>query len=97
MWAMSFIKNDRAAHFVDRQMRNYQAVGSLPYTSWADFVVEFIADFCPKNEVETSRTELETSKYFQGSRTVNEYVDEFREMIDRARYFEGSHVVLKFH
>jgi len=96
MWAMSFMKSDRAARFVDRRMRDYQAVGSLPYTSWAEFVAEFIADFCPKNEVQTSRTELETARYFQGSRTVNEYVDDFRELIDRARYFEGSHIVLKF-
>ena len=78
-------------------MKGYQGIGSLSYTSWTDFVVEFIADFCPKNEVQTSQTELETSKYFQGSRTIDEYVDDFRELIDRARYFEGAHIILKFH
>jgi hypothetical protein len=39
---------------------------------------------------------LKTSKYFQGSRTIDEYVDEFHEMIDPARYFEGAHIILKF-
>jgi hypothetical protein len=92
MWAFSFMKSDRAARFVDRQMRGYLAVGSLTYASWGDFVAEFILEFCPKNEVQVARTNLETHKYFQGSKTV----DEFREMIDRARYFEGSHIVLKF-
>jgi Retrotransposon gag protein/Zinc knuckle len=96
MWAMSFMKSGRAARFVDRQMRGYHSVGSLPYESWTDFVVEFVSDFCPKNEIQTSRTELETSKYYQGARTVDEYVDDFRELVDRARYFEGSHIVLKF-
>ena len=96
MWALSFMKSDRAARFVDRHMRNYQSVGSLPYSTWQEFVVEFIAEFCPKNEIQTARTVLETSKYFQGSRTVDEYVDDFREMVERARYFEGAHIVMKF-
>jgi hypothetical protein len=28
---------------------------------------------------------------------VDEYIDDFCKMIDRARYFEGAHIVLKFH
>jgi hypothetical protein len=43
-----------------------------------------------------ARTDLETSRYLQGSRTVDEYVDEFCKMIMRARYLEGSHIALKF-
>jgi hypothetical protein len=77
-------------------MQNYQAGGSLPYNTWHEFVQEFISEFCPKNEIQTARTNLETLRYFQGSKTVDEYVDEFREMIMWARYFEGSHIALKF-
>jgi hypothetical protein len=96
MWVLSFMKSDRVVCFVDRHMRNYQSVGGLPYSTWQEFVAEFMAEFCPKNEVQTARTALETLKYFQGSRTVDEYVDEFRKMIERARYFEGAHIVMKF-
>ena len=67
MWAMSYMKSGCTVRFVNRQMRSYQAIGSLPYATWMEFVVEFIADFCPKNEVQTLRTELETLRYFQGS------------------------------
>jgi Retrotransposon gag protein len=74
----------------------HKVVGSLTYATWQEFVLEFVADFCPKNEVQTLRTELETATYFQGSRTIDEYVDSFGEIVDRARYFEGAHIVLKF-
>jgi hypothetical protein len=77
-------------------MKNYQAVGSLPYNTWQEFVQEFISEFCPKNEVQMPRIDLKTSKYFQGSRTVDEYVDEFHRMIAHACYMEGFHIMLKF-
>jgi hypothetical protein len=96
MWAFSFMKSDQAARFVNRQMRAYQAIGGLHYSSWAEFVSKFIGEFCPKNEVQTARMNLETMRYFQGSKTVDKYIDEFCEMINGARYFEGSHIVLKF-
>jgi hypothetical protein len=97
MWALSFMKSGRAARFVEHQMRGYHNVGSLSYGSWQEFVHEFISEFCPKNEVQTSRTDLKTTKFFQGGRSVNEYVDDFREIVQRARYFEGTHIFLKFH
>ena len=40
--------------------------------------------------------DLETSKYHQGSHSVNEYIDEFRELVDCAEYTEGANIVLKF-
>jgi hypothetical protein len=66
MWALSFMKSSHAAHFVDRQMPGYHDVGSLSYGSWQEFIDEFITDFCLKNEIQTSRTELKTMKFFQG-------------------------------
>jgi hypothetical protein len=66
MWALSFMKSGHAAHFVEQQMRGYHNVGSLSYASWRELVDEFISEFCLKNEVQTSRTNLETMKFFQG-------------------------------
>jgi Retrotransposon gag protein len=77
-------------------MQMYKVVGSLTYTDWQEFAQEFVAEFCPKNEIQMSRTDLETVTYFQGSHTVNEYVDSFKEIVDNACYFEGTHIVLKF-
>jgi hypothetical protein len=96
MWALSFMKSGHAACFVDRQMRGYHNVGSLSYGSWREFIEEFITDFCPKNEIQTSRTELKTTKFFQGGQSIDEYVDDFCEIVQRACYFEGAHIILKF-
>jgi hypothetical protein len=52
MWAFSFMRSDHAARFVDCHMQNYEAVGSLPYNTWREFVQEFISEFCPKNEIQ---------------------------------------------
>jgi Retrotransposon gag protein/Zinc knuckle len=90
------IHEERAARFVDRKMRMYDVVGSLTYVTWQEFALEFVAKFCPKNEVQTSQTDLESTTYFQGSRTVDEYVNSFREVVEKARYFEGAHIILKF-
>jgi Retrotransposon gag protein len=77
-------------------MRMYKVVGSLTCADWQEFVQEFVAEFCPKNKTQMSRTDLETATYFQGSRTIDEYVDGFKEIMDKARYFQGAHIVLKF-
>jgi len=71
-------------------------MGSLPWATWADFRLEFICDFCPKSEVQMAHMDLETSKYHQGSHSVDEYVDKFHELVDCAKYTEGANIVLKF-
>ena len=71
-------------------------VGGLSYTTWNKFIVDFTTEFCPKNELLTLRTDLKTLKYFQGSRIIDKYVDDFCELIDHARYFKGAHIVMKW-
>jgi Retrotransposon gag protein len=59
-------------------------IRSLNYSTWNEFTLEFIEDFCPKNEIQTAWTDLKTASYFQGSQTINEYIDAFKEMVDKA-------------
>ena len=97
LWALSFMKNDWVARFVDCTLRIYQTVGTLPYESWHAFMATFIEEFCPKNKVQTAWCDLETTTYFQGCRSVKEYVDQFHKLIAHTRYFEGEGIVLMFH
>jgi hypothetical protein len=77
-------------------MQGYHNVGSLSYASWQEFINKFISEFCPKNKVQTSRTNLKTMKFFQGGQSVDEYVDNPCKIVQQAHYFEGTHIVLKF-
>jgi len=51
-WVLSFMKGDRAAHFTNQTMQLTQQTRSLPWVTWAEFRLEFIHNFCPKNEVQ---------------------------------------------
>ena len=92
-WALSFMKANRAALFADRMIRTHSKTRSIPFASWGDFRDNFMKEFCPKNEVQTARMKLEGTRYHQGLCSVEAYLDEFRELVDRAEYVEGGNVV----
>ena len=95
-WAYTFMKSGRAALFVDRMLRFENKVGSPRYATWSDFRPAFVTEFCPKNEGQLALAKLETSAYHQGRRTVDEYIDDFRDLVDMAGYKEGLAIVIKF-
>src|SRR5215471_625594 len=80
----------------DRVLHSEQRTGVQRYSTWDDFQKVFIAEFCPKNEVQLALARLETPNYYQGRCLVDEYVDEFRELVDQAGYKEGLTIVVKF-
>ena len=71
-------------------------VRSLRYSTWLEFKSAFITKFCPKNETQMALAKLETPSYFQGCQTVDEYIDDFQDLIDQASYQEGLAIVIKF-
>ena len=67
------------------------------FSCWSDFHNKFVEEFCPKNEAQMALAQLETSAYYQNRRSIDEYINEFKDLIDRAGYLEGLAIVTKFH
>ena len=95
-WVLSYMKSGRAATFADRVIRREERLGLDNWSSFADFLKEFSADFCPEDEATTARMKLEGKSYFQGRRNVDCYVDEFRNLVDYSGYTEAINIVIKF-
>jgi hypothetical protein len=95
-WALSFMKAGRASLYADRVLW-YEAKNGVPrYLSWFAFQEDFVKTFCPKSEAQRALTRLETVEYHQGRRTVDEYTDEFRDLIELAGYTDGLAIIIKF-
>jgi Retrotransposon gag protein/Zinc knuckle len=66
------------------------------FGDWSEFRRTFIEEFCPKHETRLAVTRLETTEYYQRQRSVDDYLDEFRELVEQAGYKEGLAIVMKF-
>ena len=54
---------------------------SLRFLDWDDFEDEFRKDFMPLDAEAAAINVLETTTYFQGKRSVDDYLDQFRDLI----------------
>jgi heme oxygenase len=95
-WTISFLKDGRALTFANQITRYVERYGNLPYTDWKSFWKILEEHFLPLDESEEAANMLETDKYFQGKSTVEDYCDQFQDLVDHAGYAEGRHLVMKF-
>jgi hypothetical protein len=93
-WIVLSMKEGRAATFASRLMRRWER--GEPVGSFADFALEFEEEFFPANEALEARLRLETESYYQGRKSVDEYNDEFKELIDLAGYTDKLDMVMKY-
>lgn len=90
------MKSGRAYAFTDRALR-YEALAGCPcFPNWTTFRTEFVKEFLPKNEAQRAITCLETTAYYQGKHSVDEYIDKFKDLIDSSGYSDGLAIVIKF-
>jgi len=96
IWALSFMKSDRAYRWAQRALDFEVRVGALQFLDWADFEKEFRKDFTPLNAEATAVNTLEGTSYFQGKRSVDDYLDQFRDLIEDSGYTDKKTLVVKF-
>ena len=68
----------------------------FPIQSWAHFEQQFQSQFFPVNAEADAINALEDSLYYQGNRTVDDYLDSFLTLVSDARYTDSRTLVVKF-
>ena len=96
IWAMSYMKTGRAGRWATREFELEAKIGTLCFTDWLDFEDEFRKDFLPLDSEATAINILEGNTYFQGRKTVDDYLDQFRDLVEDSGYTDPKTLVTKF-
>ena len=96
VWAMSYMKAGRAGRWANREFEHKAKSGHLRFIDWVDFEEEFRKDFMPLDSEATAVNVLETTSYFQGRRSVDDYLDQFKDLIEDSGYSDPKMIVVKF-
>jgi hypothetical protein len=95
-WALSYMKLGRAAKWAARVFKYEETEGLNRFLDWSDFKSEFKKEFCPAHADVEAINKLETTTYFQRTRSVDEYLDEFLDLIAESGYTDPKTLVVKF-
>ena len=98
-WAMTFMNQGRAQKWANRIYR-WESIpansGALYFVDWDDFRSRFRTEFFPLHSDAAATNRLEGISYFQGRRTVDDYLDDFRDLISDSGYTDPKTIVVKF-
>jgi len=95
-WTLIFFKDGCAAKWSENLFRQEADTGIFPIRSWTDFEQQFQSQFFPVNAEADAINTLEGSSYYQGNRTVDDYLDSFLILASDARYTDPRTLVVKF-
>jgi len=93
---MSYMNSGCAGHWATQEFEIKARDGRLCFLDWPDFKEEFRKDFLPLNTEAAAVNILETMDYFQGTQSVDAYLDQFRDLICDSGYSNPKTIVVKF-
>ena len=98
-WAMTYMNQGRAQKWANR-IYHWEAipanVGNSHFVDWDDFRSRFRTEFFPLHSDAVATNKLEGTSYFQGRRAVDDYLDDFRDLISESGYSDPKTIVVKF-
>jgi hypothetical protein len=96
---MSYLRTGRAERWAARIHRweeRPENAGCLRFFGWEDFREEFRREFTPLHADVEARNHLESDGYHQQHRSLDDYMDDFLELIADSGYSDPRIVVIKF-
>jgi len=96
-WTLAFFKDGRATRWSENLFRQEVDTSVFPIQSWADFERHFRSQFFLVNAEADAVNALEGFSYYQGNRTVDDYLDCFLILVSDAGYTDLRTLVVKFH
>jgi hypothetical protein len=99
VWAMSYMKAGRAAKWTARIFQWEQQpenAHSSKFLDWDDFRDEFKKEFTPAHSDSLAINRLESAAYYQRTRSLDDYLDEFQDLITESGYTDPKTIVVKF-
>jgi hypothetical protein len=98
-WAMTYMNQGRAQKWANR-IYHWESIpanaGSSYFVDWDDFRSRFRTEFFPLHSDAAATNRLEGTTYFQGRRAVDDYLDDFRDLISDSGYSDPKTIVVKF-
>ncbi len=91
------MKTGCANHWAMHKFEHEMKTGHLRFIDWLDFKEEFRKDFLLLDAEAAAINTLETSTYFQGKCSVDDYLDTFKDLIEDLGYINPKTIVIKFH
>ena len=88
IWAMLYMKRSCTGCWAAWEFEHESKNGTLHFIDWLDFT--------PLNAEAAAVNMLEMTAYFQGKRTVNNYLDQFHDLVYDSGYTDLKTIVVKF-
>ncbi|PPQ81922.1 hypothetical protein CVT24_010440, partial [Panaeolus cyanescens] len=96
-WVLTFLTGDRAGRWANR-IYNWETdhPNSTYFRDWEAFVTAFKTEFFPLFPEQEAMNKLESDEYWQQSRFLDLYIDEFQDLAREAHLTDQRQLVLKF-
>ena len=100
IWAMSYMSSRQATKWTARIFKWEELSGNKgcsKFADWEDFQDKFRKEFTSAHADSLAINRLESTAYYQKSRSLDDYINEFQDLVTDSSYTDPNTIVVKFH